>query len=100
MLHVNRTGKRIFYNYFLRNFSIASLLLVLGTLLFSYGFISGLLTYYHNQALNQVTPTGTIIVVTINILTGFQMLLAFLSYDISNRPQISIHRQLVSHFSN
>ena len=93
VLHLNRTGKRIFYNYFLRNFSLASLLLVMGLTFFFYGFLSGLITYVHNQSLGQTTPTGTIIVVTINILVGVQMLLAFIAHDMSNKPRKAIHTQ-------
>ena len=36
-LHCNRIAKRIFYNYFLRNFNIASLYLVLGLFLSLFG---------------------------------------------------------------
>lgn len=93
VLHINRTGKRIFYNYFLRNFSMASLLLVMGAVFLLYGSVSGGLTYAHNQALGQQTPTGTILIITINILVGVQMLLAFISHDMSNRPQKAIHRK-------
>ena len=91
LMHLNRTGKRIFYNYFLRNFSVASLLLVFGVMFCGYGLISGGLTYLSNQASGQETPTGTILIVTIFILVGVQMLLAFVSHDISNRPQVIVH---------
>ncbi len=91
LMHLNRTGKRVFYNYFLRNFSVASLLLVFGVVFSAYGLISGGVTYFTNQASGQETPTGTILIVTIFILVGIQMLLAFVSHDISNRPQRIVH---------
>ena len=90
-LHINRAAKRIFYNYFLRNFSLASLLLVLGLIFSFYGLVSGFLTYAHNQSLGQATPTGTIVIITIFILVGVQMLLAFISHDMSNKPQVAVH---------
>ena len=41
-LHLNRTAKRIFYNYFLRNFNIASLYFILGLFLSIFGFWYGI----------------------------------------------------------
>ena len=41
-LHARNFFKRVFYNYFLRDFSIASVNLVMGTLLIAFGLIFGL----------------------------------------------------------
>jgi len=42
LAHLRNFGKRIYYNYFIRNFSFASLELVLGFALTSFGIIYGL----------------------------------------------------------
>ena len=88
-LHMNRLGKRVFYNYFLRDFNIGSVNLVLGSALLGWGSLQGVTTYMANLAQGQVTPTGTIMIVSLQIILGFQMLLSFINYDtgqIPNKP--------------
>lgn len=89
--HCKRIIKRIFYNYFLRDFNIASINLVAGFVMFMGGSISGAFIYANNQALGQATPTGTIMIILLTILVGFQLLLSFINYDIQNTPKMSIH---------
>ncbi len=91
MQHCKRIFKRVFYNYFLRDFNIASINLVLGFLMFFGGGVYGYLTYSVNQALGQPTPTGTIMIVMLVILVGFQLLLSFINYDTQNTPREAIH---------
>ena len=91
MKHCKRIVKRIFYNYYLRDFNIASINLVLGFLMFFGGGIFGYLTYSANQAQNVATPTGTIMIVMLLILVGFQLLLSFINYDTQNTPRTAIH---------
>lgn len=92
--HCKRIIKRIFYNYFLRDFNIASINLLFGFFLFWGGTLSGLSIYIKNQAIDQATPTGTIMIVILTILVGFQLLLSFINYDIQNTPKSPIHEAL------
>jgi glycosyltransferase involved in cell wall biosynthesis len=89
--HCKRIFKRIFYNYFLRDFNIASINLFLGFILFAGGLFSGYIIYTGNQSLEQATPTGTIMMVMLVIMVGFQLLLSFINYDIQNTPKTPIH---------
>jgi hypothetical protein len=89
--HARNFGKRIFYNYFLRNVSIASLELVLGLLLMSFGMIYGLYHWIESLHEGTVTPAGTVMLAALPVLIGFQLLLAFFSYDISNVPKWCLH---------
>ncbi len=89
-----RLLKRIFYCYFLRDFNICSLELIMGTALFSFGFVWGLTTWYHSSFASILTPTGTIMLSVIPLLLGFQLLLAALSYDVQNIPKVPMQSLL------
>ncbi|MBS1742936.1 MAG: glycosyltransferase family 2 protein [Bacteroidetes bacterium] len=84
--------KRILYNYFLRDFTLASLELLIGSLLFIFGFFWGIYKWWHNSHLGIVTPTGTIMLSVLPIIIGIQLILGFLAYDISNTPKEAQHK--------
>jgi hypothetical protein len=89
--HVRNLAKRIFYNYFLRDVSIASLELVAGMLLLLFGVGFGSYRWLQSAAAGVATPTGTIVLVAVAVLTGVQLLLSFLNYDIASVPKRPIH---------
>ena len=84
--HYKNACLRIFYSYFLRDFSIASVELVLGKLMLLFGFVFG--GYHWHRSLSDGIPAtaGTVILAALPILIGVQLLLAFLNYDIKNVP--------------
>ena len=79
--------KRILKRYFLYDFNIASIYLILGIPMFFFGLIFGIVTWIVYYNLNQLTPTGTIMIITLNIILGFQLLLQAIQFDISNAPK-------------
>ena len=79
--------RRIVLKYFLFDFNIGSLYLITGIPLFLYGFIFGLLKYEEYNKLGVGAPTGTVILPTLLIILGFQLLLAGLAFDINNFPK-------------
>ncbi|MDR0247459.1 MAG: glycosyltransferase family 2 protein [Burkholderiales bacterium] len=83
--------KRIFYNYFLRDVSLASLELLLGVILVVFGGVYGACHWAHSAALGVTTPAGTVVVAAVSLLVGLQLLLAFLGYDIANVPRRPLH---------
>jgi len=85
--HARNLGKRIVYNYFLRDFSVASLQLVAGVTLLMFGMIHG--SYHWWQALQTgiANPVGTVIISALSLLAGLQLLLAFLAYDMATLPR-------------
>jgi dolichol-phosphate mannosyltransferase len=91
--HLRNFAKRIFYNYFLRDVSLASLELVAGSLLFTFGAGFGLWHWVLSGRLGISTPVGTIMIAVISIIWGLQLLLAFVGYDISSVPRRAIHRR-------
>ena len=79
--------RRIILKYLLFDFNIGSLYLITGIPLFLYGFIFGLMKYEHYDQLGIGAPTGTVILPTLLIILGFQLLLAGLAYDVNNYPK-------------
>jgi dolichol-phosphate mannosyltransferase len=91
--NIKNTGKRIFYNYFLRDMSVASIELVLGFFLLFFGVFYGLFQWIGSAQEGIVTPAGTVMLAVLPIVIGVQLLLSFLSYDIENVPRRRIHKR-------
>jgi len=85
-------GKRIFYNYFLRDFNVASVELVAGAILLIAGLIFGGVTWIGNAKAGVQTSAGTVMLAGLPIIIGFQMLLAFLNFDVQSVPRSPIQR--------
>lgn len=92
--HVQNTAKRIFYNYYLRDLSPASLNLALGAVLTSFGAIYGGFHWYASSTNNVLTPAGMVMVAALPLILGMQLLLAFLTQDMQSTPRLPIHRRL------
>jgi dolichol-phosphate mannosyltransferase len=89
--HVRNFFKRIFYCYYLRDLTLASLELPIGLLLIGFGLVYG--GYHWVGAVDSVnaTPAGVVMMAALPILTGLQLLLAFLGHDISAVPKRARH---------
>lgn len=85
--HSTNFFKRIFYNYFLRDVSVASLELLVGVGLCMFGTIYGSWHWWQSLATQQVAATGVIMLAAMPVLVGLQLLLAFLAYDIAGVPR-------------
>lgn len=92
--HCRNFFKRIVYNYFLRDMSAASLELVAGLALTLFGTVFGGVTWLHSVQTGLAAPLGTIMLSALPILVGFQLLLAFLSYDVSAQIRRPLHLDL------
>lgn len=86
--HTRNFFKRVFYNYYLRDLSLASIELPLGLLLFFFGTGFGIHQWAHAIIDGVATPAGTVMLSALPTLMGLQLILAFLSYDISSVPRI------------
>lgn len=85
--HARNFGKRIFYNYFLRDMSVASLELLVGLMLLLGGVAFGCYQWARAFATGIPSPVGTIMLAVLPILIGVQFVLAFLAYDFANVPK-------------
>jgi glycosyltransferase involved in cell wall biosynthesis len=92
--HVLNFGKRLFYNYFLRSFSMASVNLVLGVLLVLAGAGWGGYGWLSFGSEGVFASTGQVMLASLPIIVGVQMVLAFLGYDMANVPRVALHRRL------
>jgi len=82
--------KRVFYTYFLRDFNIASVELVLGLALVIFGALFGASAWIESSATGELTSTGTVMIAVLPLIIGIQLLLNSLNYDISNIPEIPL----------
>jgi dolichol-phosphate mannosyltransferase len=92
MGHVTNFFKRIVYTYFLRDFNFASLCLTLSIPLLLSGFLFGFYQWFLGIS-NQIPSTaGAVMITALLLITGFQLLLSFFNYDITNFPSEPIQK--------
>lgn len=89
--HVRNFVKRIFYNYYLRDMSLASIELPLGLLLIISGGCFGIYHWMNSLIEGITTTAGTVMLAALPILMGLQLILAFLAYDIASVPRRPLH---------
>lgn len=89
--HARNFIKRIFYNYYLRDMSLASIELPIGMLMFSFGLIFGSVHWLESASNDIPTPAGTVMLGALPMLMGLQLIMAFLGYDISSVPSRPRH---------
>ena len=90
--HVRNFGKRLFYNYYLRNMSLASIELPLGVAMLLGGGIYGAAHWLRSAHAGLPTAPGTVMLSALPVLMGMQLILAFLAHDIASVPRRAIHR--------
>lgn len=89
--HVRNFAKRIFYNYYLRDMSLASIELPLGLILVMFGMIFGGSHWFLAADRGTLTSAGTVMLAALPVLMGLQLILAFLAYDIASVPRRVFH---------
>lgn len=94
--HARNFLKRIFYNYYLRDVSLASIELPLGILLIIFGLSFGGWNWWLASLGGITTPAGTVMLSALPVLMGLQLVLAFLAYDIASVPRRPRHQRLRS----
>ena len=75
--------RRLHLSYFVYDFNICSLYILVGLPSFLFGLIFGLCNWIHYASMSCPSPTGTIMVAVLTFILGFQMLLSAAQYDIS-----------------
>lgn len=92
--HIVNTTKRIFYNYFLRGFSIASVEVAVAPLLLLFGLAVGIHGWVESTITRVPATAGTVMLAALPIVMGMQLLLAFLGHDVQDVPRDPIHPHL------
>ena len=87
-------AKRLGYNYYLRDFNLASVELVLGVALLAMGTAFGATRWIEGAIAGVPVSAGTVMVAALPIILGLQMLLAAFGHDIAAVPRRPIHLRL------
>jgi dolichol-phosphate mannosyltransferase len=91
--HTVNLLKRIFYRYYLREWSIASIELPVGFSLLVFGAWFGIANFLEASSAGRATTAGQVTVAAIGIILGVQFLLSFLAFDVSSEPKIPRQRR-------
>ena len=91
-LAVNRFLKRIWIKYFVQEFNVASLEILLGLPLLIFGSVLGLYKWMAALESGVANSAGTVMLAALPIIIGFQLLLSAVSYDVFHRPREPISR--------
>ena len=92
--NIRNLVKRTFYGYFLRDFHVASLQVLLGPPLLIGGGMFGAWHWWHAASTGQVATAGTVMIAALLIIVGMQLTLAALSFDVANVPTQPLHPML------
>jgi hypothetical protein len=93
--HAANTVRRLFYNYFLRDFSAASVELLLGVLLLTFGTVFGAVQWRQWDRSGVGAYSGTVMLAALPVILGAQLFIAFLSFDVARVPRKPLHPQLL-----
>ena len=83
--------RRIWIQYFVRDFSIASLYAIAALALLVSGAVFGTIHWLSSAQDGVATPTGTVMLAVLPVLLGIQLLLQAVSLDIQNQPTHCLH---------
>jgi dolichol-phosphate mannosyltransferase len=92
--NISNSIKRIVYNYFLRNFSVASIQVILGPLLMLFGAVFGGYHWWLSSTTGIPATTGSVMIAALPIIVGMQLFLSFLNFDIQSEPREPLHPRL------
>ena len=80
--------RRILLKYFVYDFSLVSIYLMVGLPLLVFGLVFGGVNWIQFSRLGTPAPTGTIMLATLPIILGFQLLLSAIGIDIQSVPKV------------
>lgn len=81
--------RRMVLSYFIYDFNMASLYMLFGIPLFLFGTVYGLIVWITNASRGVLTSTGTIMLIALTIILGFQLILQAIQIDIGKSPKSS-----------
>jgi len=87
--------RRILLRYFLFDFSMVSVYLLTGIPLILFGFIFGTVKWIQYLELGVPAPTGTVILPTLALILGIQILLSAIEIDMNAAPKVPLSEPLL-----
>lgn len=95
MKNLRNAARRFFINYIIRDFSLATLEAILGVLLLTFGLVTGSSFWLRSYMSGEVATAGQVMIAALPILSGTQLLLSALNFDMRNVPSIVRHPLLI-----
>jgi len=95
MASLRNLSKRLFYNYYLRDLSIASIELPVGLILFGFGALFGSYKFVSSNITGELTSAGTVMIAALPLLAGLNLILSFLGHDSRSVPSIPLSRRVL-----
>jgi len=92
--NLRNLGKRIVYNYFIRNFNYATLELLFSLPLLTFGIIFGANSWIEQSHQGTLASAGTVMLAALPIIMGMQLILGFVNYDMASVPTIPLQGRL------
>lgn len=92
--HLRNTLSRLYYQYLIKDFGIATIQLFFGTLLTLFGTIIGIINWHRSIATGITASSGSVMLAALPVILGIQLLLSFLNYDIASVPRRSVSGRL------
>lgn len=89
--HTRNFYKRIVYNYFIRDFHVASIEWILGPALLIFSFIFGISAWSSSVYQGVSASAGTVMLAALPFIAGLQLLLSAIQFDIQNQPRMPLH---------
>jgi glycosyltransferase involved in cell wall biosynthesis len=88
--------RRIMVQYFVRDFGVFSMLLLLGMVLCFFGLLFGI--YHWVLSAETITPasTGTVMIAVLPLILGSELIIQSLVVDINNEPAKPIHLEIAA----
>lgn len=86
--------RRILLKYYIYDFSIASLYIVTGFPLLLFGLIFGITKWIQYASRNIPAPTGTVMLPTLSVILGIQIILSAIEIDIKSTPRQPLNNPL------
>ena len=79
--------RRILLKYFLFDFSMMSIYLIVSIPLLLFGVTFGTIKWIHYAKLGIPAPTGTIMLPTLSVILGIQIMLSAIDIDMNSMPK-------------
>lgn len=92
--HMRNFSKRVIYNYYVRDFNLASIEMPIGVVLLLFGTVFGTTQWIESASRNVAASAGTVMLAALPIIVGFQLVLSAFNIDIQNAPRTPLQRLL------
>lgn len=89
--NLRNLAKRIFYSYFLRGFSAASIELLIGFISVVFAVAFGARHWWLSSIEGVPATAGTVMLAALPLIVGIQFLLSWVNFDVASEPRNPVH---------